>query len=261
MPAGRYPPALWRMAVRAGDNNGMAGIADSKPLPQLPVRASDAERDEAVAALRERFAAGALSQNTFVGRMEAALDARDRSELADLFADLPPPGLAARARMGRPGPGDSGRRRGKGRGDRVGAPGACVPATAGTDLPGRPPGAVHHRPRPGMRPGHPRHVGVPAARRPAPLPARMAAGRPRFHQRHPAQRLAGTRAGPGPARRPGQLRRGHVRPAGQRPLAPSDRLGGQLHRRRHRAAGRQGAPVAGARAAAARPSSGPRRTP
>jgi hypothetical protein len=55
------------------------------------VRASDADRDDAVAQLRDRFAAGHLSQDTFVCRMEAALGARDRGELAGLLADLPPP--------------------------------------------------------------------------------------------------------------------------------------------------------------------------
>jgi hypothetical protein len=55
------------------------------------VRASDADREDAVAALRERFAAGQLSQDTFVVRMEAALVASDRGELAGLFTDLPAP--------------------------------------------------------------------------------------------------------------------------------------------------------------------------
>jgi FHA domain/Domain of unknown function (DUF1707) len=66
-------------------------------------RASDAERDEAVAGLREGFAAGQLSQDTFVHRMEEALAARERGQLDELFADLParrhpappPPGLTA----------------------------------------------------------------------------------------------------------------------------------------------------------------------
>ena len=66
----------------------MAGTVGGSEPPQPPLRASDAEREEAVAALRERFAAGQLSQNTFVSRMEIALGARDRGELADLFSDL-----------------------------------------------------------------------------------------------------------------------------------------------------------------------------
>jgi FHA domain/Domain of unknown function (DUF1707) len=66
----------------------MAGTVGGPEPPQPALRASDAEREEAVAALRERFAAGQLSQNTFVSRMEVALGARDRSELAGLFSDL-----------------------------------------------------------------------------------------------------------------------------------------------------------------------------
>jgi hypothetical protein len=69
----------------------MAGPSGNLPSRRPPVRASDAEREKAVAALRERFAAGQLSQDTFVHRMEVALAARDRSELAELFADLPLP--------------------------------------------------------------------------------------------------------------------------------------------------------------------------
>ena len=53
------------------------------------VRASDAERDQAVGSLREQFAQGRLSQETFLYRMDAALAARSRSELSGLFADLP----------------------------------------------------------------------------------------------------------------------------------------------------------------------------
>lgn len=53
------------------------------------VRASDAERDQAIGELRHRFAEGRLSQETFLYRMDAALGARDRSELDVLFTDLP----------------------------------------------------------------------------------------------------------------------------------------------------------------------------
>ncbi len=55
------------------------------------VRASDAERDQAIGELRNRFAEGRLSQETFLCRMDAALNARDRSELHELFTDLPEP--------------------------------------------------------------------------------------------------------------------------------------------------------------------------
>ena len=53
------------------------------------VRASDAERDHAIGELQSRFAEGRLSQETFLYRMDAALNAKDRSELVELFTDLP----------------------------------------------------------------------------------------------------------------------------------------------------------------------------
>lgn len=53
------------------------------------VRASDADRDHAIGELRDRFAEGRLSQDTFLVRMNAALHAKDRSELSELFTDLP----------------------------------------------------------------------------------------------------------------------------------------------------------------------------
>lgn len=53
------------------------------------VRASDADREQVIAELRERFAEGRLSQDTFAGRVDAALRARQRSELSGLVADLP----------------------------------------------------------------------------------------------------------------------------------------------------------------------------
>jgi hypothetical protein len=73
----------------------MAGTAGGS-WPRRPrLRASDAERDAAVARLRERFAAGQLSQDTFVYRMGEALAARDRGQLDELFTDLPSPGRPA----------------------------------------------------------------------------------------------------------------------------------------------------------------------
>jgi hypothetical protein len=69
----------------------MAGPSGGAEFACAPIRASDADREEAVAKLREGFAAGQLSQDTFVYRMEAALGARDQGELAGLFTDLPSP--------------------------------------------------------------------------------------------------------------------------------------------------------------------------
>jgi hypothetical protein len=78
------------------------------PTP-VPLRASDAERDQVVAALQDWFAEGRLTQDSFVARMDVALHARERGELAELVADLPPParrrglraGLGAVAARGR----------------------------------------------------------------------------------------------------------------------------------------------------------------
>jgi Domain of unknown function (DUF1707)/FHA domain len=71
--------------------------ADTPTTPEF-LRASDAERDHAVSELRNEFAEGRLSHETFVYRMQSALDARHRGQLAGLFTDLPPrrPGLMAR---------------------------------------------------------------------------------------------------------------------------------------------------------------------
>jgi hypothetical protein len=61
------------------------------------IRASDAEREAALTRLREGFAQGRLSQDTFVLRVEAALRARCRGDLDDQLRDLPGrrPGAAA----------------------------------------------------------------------------------------------------------------------------------------------------------------------
>ena len=55
------------------------------------LRVSDAERDEAISQLGERFAEGMLTHDTFVHRVEVALKARDRHDLAQVLADLPSP--------------------------------------------------------------------------------------------------------------------------------------------------------------------------
>jgi hypothetical protein len=63
----------------------MAGVEASWP----PVRVSDADRDRVLRSLREGVVDGRLSEDTFLGRVEAALRARRRSELARLVDDLP----------------------------------------------------------------------------------------------------------------------------------------------------------------------------
>ena len=73
---------------------GASGSAAESPTqpdaePADGLRASDAERDEVVSRLREEFAAGRLSQDTFLHRMNAVLEARHMADLPPLLADLP----------------------------------------------------------------------------------------------------------------------------------------------------------------------------
>ena len=68
----------------------MGGSTADTPTTPEDLRASDAERDHAVSELRNEFAEGRLSHETFMYRMQSALDARNRGQLAGLFTDLPP---------------------------------------------------------------------------------------------------------------------------------------------------------------------------
>jgi hypothetical protein len=68
----------------------MGGSAADTPATPGYLRASDAERDSAVHALRQEFVEGRLSHETFMFRMSSALGARNRAQLAGLFTDLPP---------------------------------------------------------------------------------------------------------------------------------------------------------------------------
>src|SRR4029077_12397041 len=78
----------------------MGGSTADTPTTPEYLRASDAERDNAVSDLRNEFAEGRMSHETFMYRMQSALDARHRGQLAGLFTDLPRrrPGLLARIR-------------------------------------------------------------------------------------------------------------------------------------------------------------------
>jgi hypothetical protein len=68
-----------------------AELAVTQPSQTGPVRIGDAERDRAIAALGDHFAAGRLSREEFDERAETAMQARFDNELAPLFADLPVP--------------------------------------------------------------------------------------------------------------------------------------------------------------------------
>lgn len=60
---------------------------DEQPVPGL--RASDAERDQVVARLRDEFVAGRLSHDTFLHRVDMVLGTRRQADLPPLVADLP----------------------------------------------------------------------------------------------------------------------------------------------------------------------------
>jgi hypothetical protein len=68
-----------------------AEMGVEKPSQSGPVRIGDAERDRAIAALGDHFAAGRLSREEFDERVEAAMQARFDHDLGPLFADLPVP--------------------------------------------------------------------------------------------------------------------------------------------------------------------------
>jgi hypothetical protein len=61
-------------------------------VSELPeIRASDAERDQAVARLRDAAGEGRLTLDEFTQRMERAYESRTRVELDELTRDLPSP--------------------------------------------------------------------------------------------------------------------------------------------------------------------------
>jgi hypothetical protein len=61
------------------------------PPGDLGVRVSDADRDQVLSRLRESFADGRLTHDTFVVRADAALHARFGADLRSLVVDLPSP--------------------------------------------------------------------------------------------------------------------------------------------------------------------------
>ena len=72
------------------------------------LRIGDAERDAAMAQLREHFVAGRLTFDELTDRIDAALTAKTQRQIDGLMADLPRPPRAARAEVPVPAP-DPGR--------------------------------------------------------------------------------------------------------------------------------------------------------
>jgi Domain of unknown function (DUF1707) len=71
-----------------------------RSFPRGDLRASDADRDRAVAELSEHFQTGRITQEEFDDRSGRALRSRTGQELSELFTDLPPglsPGLSPAA--------------------------------------------------------------------------------------------------------------------------------------------------------------------
>jgi Domain of unknown function (DUF1707) len=64
---------------------------ETRGFPAGELRASDADRDLAIAELSEHFQTGRLTQEEFDERTAQALQARTGRELTELFADLPSP--------------------------------------------------------------------------------------------------------------------------------------------------------------------------
>jgi hypothetical protein len=65
--------------------------ARPEPLPAQLLRVGDAERQQAVSALGEHFAAGRLDQDEYDSRVQTAYASRTRVDLQSLFDDLPEP--------------------------------------------------------------------------------------------------------------------------------------------------------------------------
>lgn len=91
---------LWAAAV-AGAVNGAVNGARGVP-PDAHVRIGDVEREQALGALGEHFAAGRLSKDEFDERSSAAWAAKTSADLSTLFSDLPALTPAPPARSRRP---------------------------------------------------------------------------------------------------------------------------------------------------------------
>jgi hypothetical protein len=91
--------AAWTGAVQ-----GAVGGARGAPAVPAQVRIGDAERESAVSALGEHYAAGRLTKEEFDERAAVAWSARTSGDVAPLFTDLPqlqaPPVRRAQPRRG-----------------------------------------------------------------------------------------------------------------------------------------------------------------
>ncbi len=77
------------------DVYGNSGTEPHRTSRAVPVRIGDAERDRAVAALGEHFAAGRITRDELDERVDQAISARFDADLTPLFVDLPSAPVAA----------------------------------------------------------------------------------------------------------------------------------------------------------------------
>lgn len=83
------PPGAYRRGMETGPAGGAGRHAPGR------LRASDSDRADAVAVLRQATAEGYLTLMEFEERLDAAFAARYQDELASLLRDLPRPAPAA----------------------------------------------------------------------------------------------------------------------------------------------------------------------
>lgn len=81
---------MW-LGLSGADNSGVAAPDNLGAGGPDHMRVSDAEREKALAELRDGFAEGRLTHETFAHRVEVALRARASRELRSVVADLPRP--------------------------------------------------------------------------------------------------------------------------------------------------------------------------
>jgi hypothetical protein len=86
LPFGGRNRSVWKGGARRAYLYGVA-VQDTVP-PAL--RASDADREQAIELLRHGSVEGRISHQTFLHRMDAAMRAQGVEELAGLVRDLPP---------------------------------------------------------------------------------------------------------------------------------------------------------------------------
>jgi hypothetical protein len=78
-------------SLSGADNPGVVAPDDRGASGLEHFRVSDAERDQALAKLRDGYVEGRLTHETFAHRVEQALRARANRELSSVIADLPRP--------------------------------------------------------------------------------------------------------------------------------------------------------------------------